>query len=376
MARIYTRQVPTGPRYDVRFKINGEHRTKTFLLWEDANRYKKKLEGNELSGLVIDPKGGERLFGAYADSWIETRLVKGKPLSRSTSQGYKALMRRHLRPAFGGTRLRQITSERVRNWYATTSNKSQDQAAKAYRLLRAILTTAVIDDLIAKNPCLIKGAGIEHPPERPMVDTEVVVRLADAIEPRLRALVLVVGFRTLRTGELLGLQRRDIDLLHGTIRVERQAQEITGQGRVVVPHAKTEAGTRTLSLPAPIADALRAHLDAYVGADRESWVFTRKTGLPLRRQDLSLAWKDACKIVGLKGVRLYDLRHHAGTVSARDPNVTLKELMVMMGHSSPRAALIYQHATAERDRTHADYLGGVITAATSAAKTAVVPLRP
>jgi hypothetical protein len=75
-------------------------------------------------------------------------------------------------------------------------------------------------------------------------------------------------------------------------------------------------------------------------------------------------------------VRLYDLRHHAGTVSARDPNVTLKELMVMMGHSSPRAALIYQHATAERDRTHADYLGGVITAATSAAKTAVVPLRP
>jgi hypothetical protein len=56
--------------------------------------------------------------------------------------------------------------------------------------------------------------------------------------------------------------------------------------------------------------------------------------------------------------------------------VTLKELMSMMGHSSPRAALIYQHATAERDRAHADYLEGVIAEAKRSPKTEAVHLRP
>jgi len=375
MANVRTRNAPRGPRYDVKFIINGQHRTRTFLSWEDAKAYKKKIEGDELAGLVIDPRGGERLFGSYADDWLEHRLVKGKPLTPSTREGYKALLRRHLRPAFEKTKLRQITPERVRRLHSEIATKSQDQAAKSYRLLRAILMTAVSDQLIPRNPCQIKGAGIENAPERPMLETATVLQLADLIEPRFRAMVLISGFRTLRPGELLGLQRRDIDLLHNTIRVERQAQEITGHGRIVVPHAKSEAGTRTLSLPAPIAQELAAHLDAYVDADPESWVFTRKSGLPLRRQDLSSAWKDACEKVGLTGVTPYDLRHHAATVSARDPNVTLKELMVMMGHASPRAALIYQHATAERDRSHAAYLESVISAAKRSPEAKVVHVR-
>ena len=38
------------------------------------------------------------------------------------------------------------------------------------------------------------------------------------------------------------------------------------------------------------------------------------------------------------------------------PGITTKELMARIGHSSPRAALIYQHATAERDREVATFL--------------------
>ena len=70
---------------------------------------------------MSDPKGGEELFGPYADNWIETRMVKGKPLSPATKQGYRALMRRHLRPAFGGTKLRQITSNG--SAHGTTSSR-------------------------------------------------------------------------------------------------------------------------------------------------------------------------------------------------------------------------------------------------------------
>ena len=78
--------------------------------------------------------------------------------------------------------------------------------------------TAAQDDLIPLNPCVIKGAGIEHRAERTPPDTATVMALADAIDPRLRCLVLLAGFSSLRSGELLGLQRRDIDLLHGRSR--------------------------------------------------------------------------------------------------------------------------------------------------------------
>ena len=373
VAHIRTRQTPGGPRYDVRYKINGTHRTKTFPSWDNATSYKKKVEGNELAGLVIDPKGGERLFGLYAEQWVEHRLVKGKPLTPATRQGYKALIRRHLRPAFGETKLRQVTPERVRKWHTEVTGESQDQAAKSYRLLRAILMTAVSDELIARNPCTIRGAGIEQARERPMLDTTTVLKLADAIKPRWRCLILLGGLGGLRTGELLGLERRDIDLLHGTVTVARQAHEITGQGRVITA-PKSEAGRRTVALPKVVLEALSDHLDEFVAPAPDAPIFTGKSGLPLRRADLSAAWKDACDSTGLSGVKPHDLRHHAATIIARNPNVTLKELMTTIGHSSPIAALRYQHATAERGQEIARYLDDVVEAAQSTPETAAVPL--
>ncbi len=248
MASVRSRQTPQGTRYDVRFRVNGIQRTKTFRTHEDAKAFRRKVEGEELAGFVTDPKGGERLFGEYADAWVDHRLVKGRPPTPATAQGYRALLRRYLHPTFGATRLRQITPERIRLWHAQTAESSRDQAAKGYRLLRAILNTVVADGLIGRNPCTIRGAGIEQARERPMLDTATVLKLADAIEPRLRCLVLLGGFAGMRSGELLGLQRHDIDPLHRTVTVERQAHELTGLGRVLMP-PKSEAGRRTAPSP-------------------------------------------------------------------------------------------------------------------------------
>jgi integrase len=189
-----------------------------------------------------------------------------------------------------------------------------------------------------------------------------VLELAEVIQPRLRCLVLLGGFAGMRSGELLGLQRRDIDPLHGTVTVDRQAHELTGLGRVLTP-PKSKAGRRTVALPTFVLRALEDHLRDYGAPEADSFVFTRPTGLPLRRQDLSHAWKAACAAVGVQGIRPHDLRHHAATVIARNPNVTLRELMATIGHSSHVAALRYQHATAERSKEIAAYLDDVISAA-------------
>ncbi len=222
---------------------------------------------------------------------------------------------------------------------------------------------------------MIRGAGVEHAPERPMLATTTVLELAGSIGPRLRCLVLLGGFGGLRTGELLGLRRRDIDPLHGTVAVVRQSNEITGQGRIFTA-PKSDAGYRTMALPSLLLADIEQHLSDYVEVRSDAPLFTRPSGLPLRRADLSRAWRDACDEVGVTGVRPHDLRHHAATVIARNPNVTLRELMAAIGHSSPVAALRYQHATAERSKAIASYLDDVIESARSAHESARIPRRP
>jgi hypothetical protein len=70
-------------------------------------------------------------------------------------------------------------------------------------------------------------------------------------------------------------------------------------------------------------------------------------GPPLRRSNFNRrVWQPACAAVGLRSFHFHDLRHSGNTLAA-STGASLKELMHRMGHSSPRAALIYQHATAK-----------------------------
>src|SRR6187399_966855 len=63
-----------------------------------------------------------------------------------------------------------------------------------------------------------------------------------------------------------------------------------------------------------------------------------------------------------RGAALHDLRHTGNTLAAAT-GASTRELMARMGHASPRAALIYQHARSERDCAIAAALGEMLTAA-------------
>ena len=365
MAYIVKRRLSTGEfRYDLRYRRGSRLATETFRRRRDAEARQRRIEADELAGTLVDPRKGRIGFDAFADNWVTTRLVNGRPLAPMTAQGYRGLLRRHLVPYFGDVPLNQVSPERVREWFSKTAAAAgRSQAAKGYRLLRAILNTAVDEELIARNPCRIRGAGNERPEERPLVDAALVVGIADAIEPSLRALVLLAGFAGLRTGEMLGLTRGAVDLQRREVTVRLQAQQIIGQGRIV-REPKSEAGRRTVALPTIVVEALDHHLATYVGRGRDSAVFVgTKNGKPLRRHVLSIKWRRACQAAGApEGLRIHDLRHHAATLAARMPGITTKELMARIGHASPRAALIYQHATAERDHAVAHFLDSEIGA--------------
>jgi hypothetical protein len=57
---------------------------------------------------------------------------------------------------------------------------------QSYSLLRAMLATAVADEVILRNPCAIKGAGVSRAVERPVATIPQVLALADAVPAHYR----------------------------------------------------------------------------------------------------------------------------------------------------------------------------------------------
>jgi integrase len=248
----------------------------------------------------------------------------------------------------------------VRRWRADklASGTGPTTVAKAYALLRAIMGTAVADQMIRRNPCTIKGASTVHTPERPTATVQEVYDLADAMQPHYRALVLMAGFLGLRWGELIGLHRRDIDLDHGTVRARRAVAELfNGQREIKAP--KSAAGKRTVSIPAAITPDIRDHLERYAEAGADGRVFLGAKGATPRRNHFNRVWRKACNDAGVKGLHFHDLRHTGNTLAA-STGASTRELMTRMGHSTARAALIYQHASAARDRLIADALSDLV----------------
>jgi integrase len=176
----------------------------------------------------------------------------------------------------------------------------------------------------------------------------------------LRLVILLAAWCQLRRGELLGLQRRDFDLLHGTVTIERSVNYVGG-GRQVGP-PKTEAGVRKLSLPPHLVADVEKHL-RYVGPDANAAIFTGPKGQPVRPHTLWHFFIAARQSIGRSDLTMHDLRHSGLTWSAAT-GATPAELMRRAGHKSPAAAMRYQHATADRDAALAKALSAMARAGT------------
>jgi integrase len=159
--------------------------------------------------------------------------------------------------------------------------------------------------------------------------------LADRIGPTYRAFVLTAALASLRWGELVALRRRDIDLDEGLIFVRRAMVERGGSLEVSLPK---NSRTRIVALPEVLVDGLRSHL-THLDADPDA-AAVKGAGLPA-------------------GFRFHDLRH-TGNHLAAQTGASTRELMQRMGHSTVRAAMIYQHATDARSRQLADRLDALV----------------
>jgi integrase len=286
-------------------------------------------------------------FAEYGQTWIDQRNVKPR-----TRIGYQSLFDNHLTPTLGKVALVHLTPESIRAWHAGLGSTHTRRNSHAYGLLHAILATAVTDQLIPANPANLSRAMNPPTKRQPVIlDVEEVAALADAFKPeRLRALVLVLAWTGVRWGEAIELQRRDVAEGAKAIRVSRAVTHRDGC-RVDTP--KSGKG-RSVIVPPHIRADLLAHLEAYVGKDPTAQLFPATRGCHLNDRVFRDYLAPALKTIGRDDMRIHDLRHFAGTQAARVGN--LPETMARLGHSTPKASLIYQGIASGRAEKVADEL--------------------
>ena len=238
------------------------------------------------------------------------------------------------------------------------STAGRTAAAGAYRLLRTVLAQAVRDGLLPANPAHIKGAATApHRERRPLALADIAA-LAAAVPSRYSTAVLVAAWSGLRPGELFALRRSDVDTAAGTLTVTRTLVEVPGQPVTFGP-PKSAAGRRTVTLPTVAAGALAAHLEAHTAAEAAALVFTTAHGNPVTASARSVVLRAARDRIRRPDVTWHHLRHTGATLAAQ-AGATQAELQARIGHSTARAASLYQHAAADRDRALADRLDALL----------------
>jgi integrase len=346
------RRLPSG-RYQASYWHLAERHVapETFTTKGEAYEWLSTVEADVLKGAWVAPSAGAQTFGDYAGDWLSRR----RDLRPRTRELYEYLLGSFLLPAFRNVCLADLTLARIRLWHGGLVTEHPALAPKAYRLLKTILNTAVEDRRLVANPCQIKGAAAEHPDERPVATVAEVEALAETVPPRYRAMVLLAAWCSLRFGELAALTRQRVNPIQGWVEVQQTLTE-TDDGRLRLGPPKTKAGRRTVAIPPHVMPDLMRHLETYVGPTPDSLLFPAPEGTGyLRRSNFARRiWRPATRKVGVS-LHFHDLRHSGLTWTAAT-GATLAELMRRAGHATPRAALIYQHATEDRDRVLADAL--------------------
>lgn len=295
-------------------------------------------------------------FDDYATAWLADRTLK--PRTRSH---YRSLLEKQIVPTFGPFTLKAITPDAVRRWHSEQGTSRPTLRAHAYGLLRSILASAVQDQLIPVNPCHIRGAGNSRRVHKIKPATlDELEAIVTNMPDRYRLMVLLASWCAMRFGELAELRRGDIDLKNGVIHIRRALTRADGVTIVSTP--KSDAGTRDVAIPPHLMPLVKDHLRNNITGGRNGLLFPAADGKShLATSTLYKSFYRARALAGRPDLRWHDLRH-TGAVLAAQTGATLAELMGRLGHSTPGAALRYQHAAEGRDMEIARALSTIASA--------------
>ena len=300
----------------------------------------------------------------YLRHWLATVVKPNR--APKTYQGYELAVRLHIAPRIGKKKLRALSVRDVRLMCEALAAKGLQRRGVQFvhAVLRAGLQNAMRDELISRNVAKL----VQIP--APIYEVGQGLSVADAREllraartERLSALYVVAIYLGLRRAELLGLQWEDLDLEAGTLQVLHTLQRVDGEVQLMPP--KTRKSRRTIPLPPPVVDALRAHR---VAQDKErvragaGWrdpgmVFTSRVGTPMEPDNLRRSWYRIRAVLPEPRPRFHDLRHTCVTLLLTE-GVAPHIVQEIVGHSGIDVTMtIYAHTSLDEKRKALNLLG-------------------
>jgi integrase len=319
-------------------KYKGADGRERYLYGKKKNEVKEKLKGalaNQESEQVH--KGNNLTIAAYLDLWLEG---VEDTVSPRTYERHESIVRVHLKPALGTTRLANLTPLNVEKLYRKKSKQglAPGSIRRIHSTLHKALSDAVRWYMLPRNVASIvsspKDAGEEM---KPLTPTQVKQLLSAASDDRLDALYVLAVCCGLRQGEILGLRHEDIDLSKGTLQVRRTLWK----GETYPP--KTKKSRRTIMLPKLAINALERHRDKLT-MDSE-WLFPSRNATPVNAYYLIRhSWRKMKIKAGLpESTRFHNLRHTCASILlARGVPVTV--VSQYLGHADPNITLrVYAH---------------------------------
>lgn len=367
-------------RWQVRWRDDSprhNQRKRNFTKRVDADAYRAEVESSLNRGTYVDPTAGRITLKEYGQQWLEAQTFDA--LSREHAETH---LRKHIYPAFGDRQLRTLQQPSlIQAWLGGLNKRyAPNHVRSIFSTLSAILSAAVDDNRIVKNPCRADSVKLPAVPNKRIIpwSAETVTMVRDALPRRYQAMVLVGAGCGLRQGEILGLAVDAIDWLRGLVHVRLQVRLV--RNRLVFAPPK-HGKSRDVPLPESVALQLAAHLKAYPAQevtlpsrepDGEPFtarlIFTSKNGAINRKYLASDAWKPALKAAGIAPTRengMHALRHHYASLLL-EQGVSVKALAEYLGHADPGFTLrIYTHlmpASSDKARTAVDLAYGAPSA--------------
>ncbi len=321
-------------------------------------RFLLKALKKEIESGRVGPKGRQTV-GEFVSEWLESTV---KPRRRpNTYRTYASLVRHHIIPEFGRTRLSEITPQDVQRF---TGRLLATHSPRTVHLVRAVLGIALRQaerfDLVARNAARLSDPIPQVETERHPLAPEELPRFLDAARShRLEALFAVSIGAGLRIGEVLGLSWSDLDVPQGTLAVRQQLDLI--DHRYILTEPKRKASKRVLYLPPFAVEVLKHHRVRQVEERLragEAWqpsdlVFTTTVGGPVDEDAPRRALAEVCRAAGLSRRVWHDLRRTYATL-LNAAKTDLRTMQELMGHASPLMTIgVYTESTEAAKRAAA-----------------------
>ncbi len=338
---------PTSGRWKKRYETVEGTQAQAEAYW-----YKIRRELDR--GTAIEPS--EITVGEWLEQWLALRKEQIRP---QTWERYRGLIRNHLIPTLGSTKLQDLRAPAVQaalaRWRTTPRGDGKPGAISSrsvrycLQLLQASLDQAVKWQLIDRNVAALVSPPRLDPISRSWWSPDEARHFLAATANTRWGLVWRLALMTgLRRGEILGLQWTDINWEARTLTVRRTMNRHNEAGP-----PKTIQGRRTVALDKETLDALR---NAHEQTPGNTWVFSTRSGTPINGRNLSRAYYQAIIQSGVPSIRFHDLRHtHASLLLAEGEN--LRVIADRLGHSQVSfTAQTYTHAATEAQREKAEAL--------------------